>query len=89
LYGVRIAIDPFTAMAVALNDMVKGVGMDEVGFSQCIVRFQPYLRQVNEAFLNKFGKDLEKLIRYETTGIFTNLLIAIVENAVESGQMLN
>jgi annexin A7/11 len=62
--------------AKALRDAMKGIGTDEKVLVKIICnRSRPQLQAVEAAFKHKYGKDLKKELKSETSGFFRKVLV--------------
>lgn len=82
LYGVGMSLNPFHSVAKAMEKTFKGIGMDPIGFNALMVRYQPYLKQIAQAYEDKTNETLLERIHYEAKGAHHDLLVRILENAI-------
>ncbi|XP_024115240.1 annexin A2 [Oryzias melastigma] len=68
--------------AQRLQDAMAGLGTDEEGLMEILsTRSREQLQHINNAFQQRFKKDLEKELRGETSGDFAKLVVALLKKA--------
>uniref|UniRef100_A0A3B3C1U2 Annexin n=1 Tax=Oryzias melastigma TaxID=30732 RepID=A0A3B3C1U2_ORYME len=66
--------------AQRLQDAMAGLGTDEEGLMEILsTRSREQLQHINNAFQQRFKKDLEKELRGETSGDFAKLVVALLK----------
>ncbi|KAF1316536.1 Annexin protein, partial [Globisporangium splendens] len=79
LFYVRLCLDPFALLAEHFESTMKGLGTDEKGLSAAVVRYQPWLREIGEAFEAHYNRSLTERIHGETSGDYRALLLALFD----------
>jgi hypothetical protein len=71
----------FVYFADVLESSMSGVGMDHEKFNSTIIRLRRTgeMKAVKEAYLQKYGKSLEKRVKGETSGDHEKLAVALIE----------
>ncbi|RVE66626.1 hypothetical protein OJAV_G00109130 [Oryzias javanicus] len=68
--------------AQRLQDAMAGLGTDEEALMEILsTRSREQLQHINNAFQQRFKKDLEKELRGETSGDFAKLVVALLKKA--------
>jgi len=84
LYVVEGALDPFVRDARLINAAMEGVGTKDERLAYRIIRAywrggQHHVQGVKTAYQQKYGRNLIKVVKGETSGDFEKLLVAILE----------
>lgn len=75
-----LCLSPAEFDAFHLRAAMKGVGTDEQGLIEVVcTRTNDQLKAVKDAFKRLYGKELEAAIVSDTSGLFKNLLVALLQ----------
>mmetsp|Transcript_388 Transcript_388/g.573 ORF Transcript_388/g.573 Transcript_388/m.573 type:complete len:331 (+) Transcript_388:63-1055(+) len=80
-YAVGMKLKPFETMAAHIKSTCAGFGTDELALTCCIIRYQPYLSEINAAHEELFEKTIQDRIESEVSGDYKKLLLTIVDAA--------
>lgn len=81
LFMLGIKLKPYQTMARTIKAACKGFGTDETLLTACLIRYQPVMKQVMEAFIEAYGDTIEEVIKAETRGDYEKLLLKVVQTA--------
>jgi hypothetical protein len=81
MHTVGMKLKPAETIAKLIKEACAGFGTDELHLSCLIIRYQPILKEVNEAHEALFQKSILERVKSEVGGDFKNLLVAVVEAA--------
>lgn len=85
LFQLRNALDKDMHAAKLLEATMAGMGTRDKLLTRRIVRFHwdpAKMRQVRTAYQRKYGKDLAKRIKGETSGDYERLLLACIGESI-------
>ena len=82
VHAIGMVLKPYDTIAIAFEKCMKGMGTDELGLSNCMVRYHHVLPQVMEAYEKMYEKTLRDRIHGETSGKYRDLLLAMIRSAV-------
>jgi hypothetical protein len=74
---------PYETVAKLIKKACAGLGT-QLLLSCCIVRYQPILKHVKEAYIELFGDTVEDDIRKELKGDFEKLLLEVCAAATQN-----
>lgn len=80
-YAVGMKLKPMETMAAHIKSTCAGFGTDELGLTCCIIRYQPFLSDINDAHQELFDKSIQDRIESEVGGDYKKLLLTIVDSA--------
>ena len=82
LFMLGMKLKPYLTIAKLLKSAVKGFGTDELLLTSCLIRYQPILKSVMEAYIEEYGETLQDVVKSETRGDYEKLLIKILDSAI-------
>lgn len=81
MHAVGMKIKPAETVAKLIKSSCAGFGTDEIGLACDIIRYQPLLKDANEAHQELYSKSIQDRIKDEVGGDYESLLCAIVDFA--------
>lgn len=81
MHAVGMKLKPAETVANLIKSSCAGFGTDEIGLACVIIRYQPLLKDANEAHQELFSKSIQDRIKDEVGGDYESLLCAIVNSA--------
>ena len=78
LFALGMKLKPYDTVAKAIRDACKGFGTNELMLTVTLIRYQPIMTQVEEAYVDDYGKSLEDTIKSETGGDYRKLLLEVL-----------
>lgn len=84
LFMLGMKLRPYETVAKLIKKACAGLGTNELLLSCCIVRYQPILKHVKEAYIELFGDTVEDDIRKELKGDFEKLLLEVCAAATQN-----
>jgi hypothetical protein len=81
LFTLGIKLKPFQTIAKLIKEACAGFGTNELLLTCTLLRYQKYLKFVNDAHLELFEKSIHDRVRDECKGNYEDLLLAIINTA--------
>lgn len=76
---MELALDRNKAIADLLESTMAGFGTNEKALASAVIRYHPFLKQVLPVYETLYGKSFQDRIKEETSGEFSNLLLALLD----------
>ena len=83
LFLVQFKLKPHETVANLIHEACKGFGTNELLLTVTLIRYQAILKDVQTAYVEKYGKTLPEVITSETGGDYRKILLQIVATAEE------
>uniref|UniRef100_A0A7S4HQF8 Annexin n=1 Tax=Odontella aurita TaxID=265563 RepID=A0A7S4HQF8_9STRA len=83
LFALGMKLKPYETVAKLIKSACSGVGTDELLLTSAIIRYQKILPLVQVAHMELFGKSIQDRVKNEVGGDFEDVLVAIVDHALE------
>jgi hypothetical protein len=84
LFMLGMKLRPYETIAKLIKKACAGLGTNELLLTCCIVRYQPHLKHVMEAYTELYSESLQEDVRKELGGDFEKLLLQVCAAAVEN-----
>jgi hypothetical protein len=79
VFFVRMALEPYNALAELFESAMKGIGTDEKSLSSSVIRYHQYLDKICQSYQSKYNKSLLERIEGETKGNYGRLILSIFD----------
>ena len=77
--AVRVNLNAWPFLAEHIESTMAGMGTDETALSAAIVRYHPYLSQIQAAYEKKYEKSLRDRIEAEVGEEYQKLLLKLLD----------
>uniref|UniRef100_A0AAV1UPB7 Annexin n=1 Tax=Peronospora matthiolae TaxID=2874970 RepID=A0AAV1UPB7_9STRA len=85
--GIRLNLNAWPFLAEHIEGTMAGVGTDETALSAAIVRYHPYLSNIEAAYEKKYETSLRDRIEAEVGGEYQGLLLQLLDPSRSLGSL--
>lgn len=79
VFFVRMALEPYDALAELFESAMKGFGTDESLLSSSVIRYHQHLGRISQLYAEKYEGSLRDRIEGETGGNYGKLILSIFD----------
>ena len=84
LFMLGMKLRPYLTVAKLIKKACAGLGTNELLLTCTLIRYQPHLKSVMEAYTEEFNRSLQEDVKKEVGGDFEELLLQVCSTALEN-----
>ncbi|ACI65638.1 annexin [Phaeodactylum tricornutum CCAP 1055/1] len=78
LYMIGMKLKPYETVANLIHRACKGFGTNELLLTSALIRYQPIMKNVMEAYIELYGETIEDRIKSECGGDYERILLEVL-----------